>query len=136
MRKYVAIFSILIMWITIGCITHTVTTQPAKSEFGTPIDISKYDQVIEGKSTESNLIALFGQPTNVTERSGIKVYQYYHHQTQTYGSIASPSGSTGSFSQTMVMFKIINGVVVKKAKMVGSQPIDMKPQTVTTTPSK
>ncbi len=136
MRRYVAIFIISTLLVTIGCITHTVTTQPSKTEFGTPIDISKYDQVIEGKTTESNLIALFGQPTNITERSGVKIYQYFHHQTQTYGSLASPSGSTGSYSQTMVMFKIINGIVVKKAKMVGTHPIDMKPQTITTTPNK
>jgi hypothetical protein len=131
------IFIIIAMSVAIwGCVSYTATQYPAKTEFGKPIDIATYDQVVEGKTTESDLITLLGEPTRVMERTGSKVLQYFHFQTQTYGSMVSPAGMTGASSHSMLMFKIINGVVVKKAKIAGSQPVEMNPGTTLITPNK
>lgn len=137
MHRHRIIAVVVILCAVFGCVSHTVTHYPAKTEFGRPIDIAKYDQVVEGKTTESGLIALFGEPQKVIERSGgKKVLQYYHYQTQMYGSMASPAGTTGTSSHSMLMFGIANGVVVKKAKMVGGQPVGIQPETTVIAPSK
>jgi outer membrane protein assembly factor BamE (lipoprotein component of BamABCDE complex) len=130
---FIMIMLALINW---GCASSTVSYQPAKTEFGKPIDIVKYDQIVEGKTTESQIIALLGDPSRIMDRPDGKIYQYIHFQTQHSGSFASPSGTKGLSSHTMLMFKIKNGVVVKKARMVGSQPIEIKPETVVITPGK
>jgi hypothetical protein len=136
MKKQIT-FIIMVMLTAIwGCVSYTATHYPAKTEFGKPIDIAKYEQVVEGKTTESDVIELLGEPTRVMERSGSKVLQYSHFQTQTYGSIGSPAGLTGASSHSMLMFNVINGVVIKKAKIAGSQPVEMKPGTTLITPSK
>ena len=70
------------------------------------------------------------------ERPDGKILQYSHFQTQQSGSFASPNGTKGVSSHTMVMFKINNSLVVKKFKMVGSQPMQMKPETIVGTPDK
>jgi hypothetical protein len=130
---FIMVMLALVNW---GCASSAVSHQPAKTEFGKPIDITKYDQIIEGKTTESKVVALFGDPSRIMERPDGKILQYFHFQTQHSGSFASPTGTQGASSQTMVMFKINNGVVVKKAKMVGSQPMQMKPETIIVTPDK
>jgi outer membrane protein assembly factor BamE (lipoprotein component of BamABCDE complex) len=136
MMKRHIITMVVLALVTWGCAPSTITRQPAKTEIGIPIDITKYDQIIEGKTTEPQVIALFGTPSRTMDKPDGKVLQYVHFETQHSGNLASTAGTTGASSHTMVMFKISKGVVVKKAKMVGSQPIQMKPETVTITPGK
>ena len=135
MKRHV-IIAIILALVNWGCAPSTVSYRPAKTEFGKPIDITKYDQVVEGKTTESQVMALFGDPSRIMDRPDGKILQYFHFQTQHSGSFASPSGTKGVSSHTMLMFKINNGVVVKKARMVGSQPMEIKPETVVITPGK
>jgi hypothetical protein len=119
-----------------GCIPSTVSTYPAKTEVGRPIDVGKYNQVIEGKTTEADLLSFMGEPSSIIERGNAKVMQYTHMITQTTGSVASSTGVTGFSDFTMMMFKIQYGVVVKKARMVRRQPIGIQPETTVITPKK
>ena len=135
MKRHIFIMVMLALF-NWGCASSTVSHHPAKTEFGNPIDITKYDQIVEGKTTESQVVALLGDPSRIMERPDGKILQYSHFQTQHSGSLASPTGTKGVSSHTMVMFKINNGVVVKKSKMVGSQPMQMKPETIVVTPDK
>jgi hypothetical protein len=135
MKKHIFIM-IMLAFVNWGCASYTVSHHPAKTEFGKPIDITKYDQIFEGKTTESEIICLFGDPSRIMERTDGKILIYSHFQTHHYGSLASAAGAKGVTSSSMVMFKINNGVVVKKSKMVGSQPMEIKPQTIMITPGK
>lgn len=135
MKRYIIILILLALF-NYGCASSTVSNYPAKTEIGKPIDITNYDQIVEGKTTESQVVALFGDPSRIMERPDAKILQYFHFQTQYSGSFTSHTGIKGALSHTMVMFKINNGVVVKKAKMVDSQPMQMKPETIVVTPDK
>jgi hypothetical protein len=135
MERYIFIM-VMLASVNLGCASSIVSHHPAKTEFGKPIDITQYDQIVEGKTTESQVVALLGDPSRIMERPDGKILQYSHFLTQHSGSLASPTGTKGISSHTMVMFKINNGVVVKKSKMVGSQPMQMKPETIVVTPDK
>jgi hypothetical protein len=130
---FIMVMLALVNW---GCASSTVSHHPAKTEFGQPIDITKYDQIVEGKTTESQVVALLGDPSRIMERPDSKILQYSYFQTQYSGSFATPTGTKGVSSHAMVMFKINNGIVVKKFKMVGSQPMQIKPETIVVTPDK
>ncbi|MHB8067174.1 MAG: hypothetical protein ACYDIC_04635 [Desulfobaccales bacterium] len=135
MKRHIIIM-IMLASVNWGCAPSTVSYQPAKTEFGRPIDITKYDQVIEGKTSESQVIAMFGDPSRIMDRPDGRILQYFHFQTQHSGNFSSPSGTQGVSSHTMLMFKINNGMVVKKARMIGSQPMQMKPETAVINPGK
>lgn len=132
-RIIIMIVTGLLNW---GCASHSISHHPATTELGRPIDFTKYDQVIEGKTRESQVVALFGDPSRVIEKRDGKILQYSHFLTQSSGNLASPGGTMGTSSHSMLMFKINNGIVIKKAKMVASQPMAIKPETVTITPGQ
>lgn len=135
MKRHIIIM-LMLAFVNLGCASSTISHHPAKTEFGSPIDITKYDQIVEGKTTESQIVALLGDPSRIMERPDAKILQYSHFQTQHSGSLANHTGTKGVSSHIMVMFKINNGVVVKKFKMVGSQPMQMKPEIINITPDK
>ena len=87
------IFMIMLFLINWGCASSQVSYQPVKTEYGKKIDIAKYDKIVEGKTTESQVIAFLGEPSRIMEKSDGKILQYMHFQTQYSGSLASSSGT-------------------------------------------
>jgi outer membrane protein assembly factor BamE (lipoprotein component of BamABCDE complex) len=73
MRKYLLLVLIPVLAFAIGC---------GKPYFiGTPIEKSKMDQIVPGKTSESQLTQMFGQPTTKeTLRTGETRYAYSYFE--------------------------------------------------------
>jgi hypothetical protein len=98
-----------------GCATY-------QHETGTKIDSDKVGQVIEGKTTEAEAVALLGTPQMVQERpDGSKVLVYMHYQTKIFGR-PSISDTKGSTSSSTLFLGIRDGVVKKKWQQASNIP--------------
>ncbi|MCX5890887.1 MAG: hypothetical protein NTY36_15790 [Deltaproteobacteria bacterium] len=98
-----------------ACIHH-------QTEIGKKIDSAKIDQIIDGKTTESEAVALLGEPQRVTEApNGIKVIGYQYYQSQMYSGFI-PGQTKGDITSQMLMLWVKNGVVVKKSGSTANMP--------------
>jgi type IV pilus biogenesis protein CpaD/CtpE len=129
MKRHVLLMLVMVVanW---GCAPQTpsnlTANLPAKVEFGKPIDMAKYDQVIEKKTTEAETIALLGTPDRVMEMpDGIKALMYSDIKMQLDANPLTASSVRGVSSDTIVMFIVKGGKVVKKTKSVGSHPVSI-----------
>jgi hypothetical protein len=90
-----------------GCVAH-------KHEMGQKIDPIKADQIVAGKTTEAEAVALLGAPQMVQERpDGSKILVYMHSQTELYGRPYLTDAKGGTSSEKLFL-GIRNGVVRKK----------------------
>jgi hypothetical protein len=93
-----------------------------KHEMGQKIDQLKVDQVIEGKTTEAEAVALLGAPQMVKERpDGSKILAYMHHQTAIYGR-PSMTDAKGGTSSNHLYLGIRGGIVRKKWQSMTDLP--------------
>ena len=93
-----------------------------KHEMGQKIDPLKVDQVIEGKTTEAEAVALLGAPQMVKERpDGSKILIYMHHQTAIYGR-PDMSNTKGGTSSNHLYLGIRGGIVRKKWQSMTDLP--------------
>ena len=98
-----------------GCATY-------KHEMGQKIDPLKVDQVIEGKTTEAEAVALLGAPQMVKERpDGSKILIYMHHQTAIYGRPYMTDAKGGTSSNHLYL-GIRGGIVRKKWQSMTDLP--------------
>jgi hypothetical protein len=99
----------------IGCVTY-------KHEMGQKIDPIKAEQIVEGKTTEAEAVALLGVPQMVQERpDGSKVLVYMHTQTEVYGRPYMTDAKGGTASNHLYL-GIRNGVVRKKWQSITNLP--------------
>ena len=107
---------ICMCWICLSCMT-------VQHESGARIDVNKLDQIIDGKTTEQEVLALLGEPQNVTITPyGGKIYMYRYIRTAIYGR-PYLSDSRGKTETQMVMIRVNkDGTVTKQLQSLGSSP--------------
>jgi hypothetical protein len=106
---------LLILSLLCGCATY-------KHEMGKPIDQGKANQIIEGKTTETEVISLLGEPQNTIIRpDGSKVIGYSYNKFEMYGSPGF-ARSKGGMSGESLMLLIKNGLVAKKMESSRNMP--------------
>jgi len=79
---------ILVLSLFFDLIACSSTTPSAvhKFEMGQPIDFTKVNQIIEGRTTEHEAIALLGTPQTIQERpDGSMILVFSHYQTRVAG---------------------------------------------------
>lgn len=122
-RQFLSLFSLVALLAAQGCASPAVKPPVAVHQFemGQPLDPSKVDQIIEGKTTEREAISLLGSPQTIQERpDGARILIYHHYQTQMSGP--GFASTQGSISNEMLILGIRNGVVKKKFKSSSTQP--------------
>jgi hypothetical protein len=111
----IAVVTLLAALLMVGCATY-------KHEMGQKIDPLKVDQVIEGKTTEPEAVALLGAPQMVQERpDGSKILIYMHHQTAIYGRPYMTDAKGGTSSNHLYL-GIRGGIVRKKWQSMTDLP--------------
>jgi hypothetical protein len=111
----IALVFMLAALLMAGCATY-------KHEMGQKIEPLKVDQVIEGKTTEAEAVALLGAPQMVKERpDGSKILIYMHHQTEIYGR-PYMRNTKGGTSSNHLYLGIRGGIVRKKWQSMTDLP--------------
>ena len=108
----------------IACASPPMATPSAvhQVEMGHHIDPAKVNQIIEGKTTQQEAIALLGPPRTIQDRpDGSKILIFSHYQTQMSGP--SFSDTQGAISHDMLFLGIRNGLVMKKWQRTSQQPM-------------
>jgi hypothetical protein len=107
---------LLIIPLIIGCIAH-------QTEMGRRIDPGQVGQIVEGKTTEGEVVALLGPPEQVMDLSdGKKILMYSHHLTQLYGR-PGLARTKGGVSHEMLMIGLRDGIVKKKWQSASNTPM-------------
>lgn len=115
MMKRIALFMFISLLLCPSCIHQQM-------EIGKKIDSGKMDQIIEGKTTESEALTILGEPQRVTEApNGIKILGYQYYQSQMYSGFI-PGQTKGDITSQMLMLWVKNGVVVKKSGSTSNMP--------------
>jgi hypothetical protein len=120
-------FIMLILSLSFGLIACASTPRSTPSaihqfEMGQPIDSTKVNQIIEGRTTEHEAIALLGTPQTIQERpDGSKILVFSHYQTRMAGP--SFSSTQGAVSNEMLFLGIRNGLVMQKWQRASQQPM-------------
>ena len=119
LRQCLFLFFLMVLLSVQGCIAH-------QHEMGRPLGLGQVDQIVEGKTTEAEAVALLGQPQRVMERpDGSKIIVYSHHLTQIYGQ-PGLSNTKGGVSSETLMLGIRNGIVMKKWQSSTNLPTTMR----------
>jgi hypothetical protein len=112
---------------------------PTYKEIGAPLDLGKYNRVIEGQTTEKEILTQFGDPSETMEIPDGKILIYSHmkvkfdkeNQFAASGIVfdVDPftlAPSTGVASGSAMMFRIRKGIVVfKKTTTGGPRPVEI-----------
>ncbi|MDP2044959.1 MAG: hypothetical protein Q8L00_01980 [Deltaproteobacteria bacterium] len=123
LRQFLSLFSLVVLLAAQGCVSPAVKSPTAVHQFemGQPLDPSKVNQIIEGKTTEREAIFLLGTPQTIQDRpDGARILIYHHYQTQMSGP--GFANIQGSISNEMLVLGIRNGVVKKKLTRSSTQP--------------
>jgi hypothetical protein len=129
MMNRIALLMFISLLLCPSCIHH-------QTEMGKKIDQSKVDQIVEGKTTESEVIALLGEPQRATEApNGIKILGYQYYQSQMYSGFI-PGQTKGDITSQMLMLWLKNGVVVRKSGSISNMPIGSKTGKTLVVPDK
>ena len=125
LRQFLSLFSLVVLLAAQGCVSPAVKSPTAVHQFemGQPLDLSKVNQIIEGKTTEREAISLFGTPQTIQDRpDGARILIYHHYQNQTQMSGPGFANTQGSISNEMLVLGIRNGIVKKKLNSSSTQP--------------
>jgi hypothetical protein len=115
MMNRIALLMFISLLLCSSCIHH-------QTEMGKKIDHSKVDQIVEGKTTESEAVALLGEPQRITEApNGIKILAYQYYRSQMYSGFI-PGQTKGDITSQMLMLWVKNGVVLKKSGSTSNMP--------------
>lgn len=91
MKKLVIGIVLLIGITASGCAIHGV-----KHEAGNPLDAEKVKNIVNGKTTTTEIIGLFGAPTLTSTAGTEELYVYKHCKTGGTGFSFAGIGSTSS----------------------------------------
>jgi hypothetical protein len=106
----------VVLLTALGCAAH-------QTEMGKRLDPGQVGQIIEGKTTETEAIALLGPPQHVTERpDGAKILMYSHYLTQFSRHPVLPASKGGISSETLFL-GVRNGLVMKKWQSSSNTPL-------------
>lgn len=121
MEKNRYLLLLLILFSSLLILFSCAPTLVTNYESGRPIDPSKINQIIDNKTTESDVIALLGPPQNTQERpDGAKILIYSHYHSQMSGP--SVGDLKGGISHEMLFIGVRNGIVKKKWQNSSSTP--------------
>jgi hypothetical protein len=128
MNKLILLIFIALLFCP-ACIHHQM-------EIGKEIDLTKAEQIVEGKTTELEAVALLGEPQRVTEAGhGIKILGYNYYKTQMYSGFI-PGQTKGDISSQMLMLWVKNGVVVRKSGSISNTPTGSQTEKTLVVPDK
>ena len=115
---------LIILFFTLSFINSCIAHQ---TEMGRPLDPAQVAQIIEGKTTEAEAVALLGPPQQTMERSdGSKILMYSHSLTQFYGNpITGLANTKGGISSETIFLGIRDGLVKKKWGSSSNTPLSM-----------
>jgi outer membrane protein assembly factor BamE (lipoprotein component of BamABCDE complex) len=82
---------LLILALTFGCAVHGV-----KHESGNPINEDNVKKIVDGRTTTTDIIALFGAPTLTSTAGPEEIYVYKHCKSGGTGFSIAGLGSTST----------------------------------------
>lgn len=92
----VLLFALFAALLVTGC----ASIGGSKSEVGNPIDKSKVSQIMNGKTTATEILGLFGAPSMTTTLGGNEIFSYKNCRTGGTGVglnlLVASVGTTGS----------------------------------------
>jgi amino acid transporter len=116
---------IIILFFTLSLTSGCIAYQTYQTEMGRPLDPAQVAQIIEGKTTEAEAVALLGPPQQIMERpDGSKTLMYSYSLTQLYG-ITGSVNTVGNISSKILFLNIRDGLVKKKWGSSSNTPLGM-----------
>ena len=107
------------VWLSSSC------TSTQSIEHGKPFAIENVSKIVEGKTTESEVIALLGEPSNRTTSSDNRVILIFHHsKTDTQRNIGFMGiGSKSEHHNTRQTVTVVlnNGIVERVSSSSGGE---------------